>query len=168
MIVTITPNAAIDKTLTVPNFQIGFRHRASQSLTLPGGKGVNVARVLKTIGQPVVTTGLVGGRTGQQIIEARHLLTAVIMTAPGTLMMAKMFVPETGHPKTMGTVSLEVESPTAMSLVFVESPNEDCKRDLVATTRIFDTPTEIALEGAIAVDVTYDLSQDYQYSLELK
>ena len=34
----------IDKTLTVPNFQTGFRHRASESLTLPGGKGVNVAR----------------------------------------------------------------------------------------------------------------------------
>jgi CNT family concentrative nucleoside transporter len=42
-------------------------------------------------------------------IEARHLLTAVIMTAPGTLMMAKIFVPETGKPQTMGTVSLEVE-----------------------------------------------------------
>jgi len=41
-------------------------------------------------------------------IEARHLLTAVIMTAPGTIMMAKMFVPETGDPKTMGTVKLEV------------------------------------------------------------
>jgi CNT family concentrative nucleoside transporter len=35
-------------------------------------------------------------------IEARHLLTAVIMTAPGTLMMAKMFVPETGQPETHG------------------------------------------------------------------
>ena len=42
-------------------------------------------------------------------IEAKHLLTAVIMTAPGTLMMAKMFVPETDVPKTMGTVKLEVE-----------------------------------------------------------
>jgi CNT family concentrative nucleoside transporter len=42
-------------------------------------------------------------------IEARHLLTAVIMTAPGTLMMAKMFVPETETPKTMGTVRLRVE-----------------------------------------------------------
>jgi CNT family concentrative nucleoside transporter len=41
-------------------------------------------------------------------IEAKHLLTAVIMTAPGTLMMAKMFVPETGSPKTMGTVKLNV------------------------------------------------------------
>jgi CNT family concentrative nucleoside transporter len=42
-------------------------------------------------------------------IEAKHLLTAVIMTAPGTLMMAKMFVPETEVPKTMGTVKLKVE-----------------------------------------------------------
>ncbi len=43
-------------------------------------------------------------------VEARHLLTAVIMTAPGTLLMAKMFVPETGLPKTMGTVQLDVET----------------------------------------------------------
>ncbi len=42
-------------------------------------------------------------------IEAQHLLTAVIMTAPGTLMMAKIFVPETEIPETMGTVRLEVE-----------------------------------------------------------
>jgi len=42
-------------------------------------------------------------------VEAKHLLTAVIMTAPGTIMMAKMMVPEIGVPKTMGTVRLEVE-----------------------------------------------------------
>ena len=49
-------------------------------------------------------------------IEAKHLLTAVIMTAPGTLMMAKMFVPETEAPETMGTVKLEVPSgPTSTS-----------------------------------------------------
>jgi concentrative nucleoside transporter, CNT family len=42
-------------------------------------------------------------------IDAKHLLTAVIMTAPGTLMMAKMFVPETQVPETMGTVKLDVE-----------------------------------------------------------
>ena len=70
VIITVTPNAAIDKTLTVPNFQVGFRHRASESLTLPGGKGVNIARALKTLGQPVIVSGLVGGRAGQQIVEA--------------------------------------------------------------------------------------------------
>ena len=43
-------------------------------------------------------------------VEAQHLLTAVIMTAPGTLMMAKLFVPETQQPETMGSVRLNVPS----------------------------------------------------------
>jgi CNT family concentrative nucleoside transporter len=42
-------------------------------------------------------------------IEARHLLAAVIMTAPGTILMAKMLVPETEHPKTAGTVEIPKE-----------------------------------------------------------
>ena len=42
-------------------------------------------------------------------IEAQHLLTAVIMTAPGTLMISKIFVPETEVPETTGTVKLEIE-----------------------------------------------------------
>jgi CNT family concentrative nucleoside transporter len=41
-------------------------------------------------------------------IEPKHLLTAVIMTAPGTLMLSKMFVPETETPETLGTVRLDV------------------------------------------------------------
>ena len=69
MIVTVTLNAAIDRTLTVPNFQLGHRHRASQGLTLAGGKGINVARALKRLDVPVVATGLAGGRTGTRIIE---------------------------------------------------------------------------------------------------
>jgi 1-phosphofructokinase family hexose kinase len=69
MIVTVTLNAAIDRTLTVPNFQRGQRHRASQGLTLAGGKGINVARALKRLGVPVVATGLAGGRTGTRIVE---------------------------------------------------------------------------------------------------
>ncbi len=41
-------------------------------------------------------------------IEARHLLTAVIMTAPGTVMMAKLFEPETESPETYGNVKLDI------------------------------------------------------------
>lgn len=69
MIVTVTMNAAIDRTLTVPNFQRGQRHRASQGLTLAGGKGINIARALKRLDVPVVATGLAGGRTGTRIVE---------------------------------------------------------------------------------------------------
>ncbi|HEV2492731.1 MAG TPA: NupC/NupG family nucleoside CNT transporter [Terriglobia bacterium] len=41
--------------------------------------------------------------------EPRHLLTAVVMTAPGTILISKMLVPETGEPKTGGKVELKLE-----------------------------------------------------------
>ena len=73
MIITVTLNAAIDKSLSVPNFRLGRRHRTVDQHTMAGGKGVNIARTLKTLNQPVVATGFAGGATGTQIVE---LLTA--------------------------------------------------------------------------------------------
>jgi len=69
MFVTVTLNAALDRSLTVPVLQVGHRHRASDVVTLAGGKGVNVARALKSLEVPVVATGLAGGRTGARIVE---------------------------------------------------------------------------------------------------
>jgi 1-phosphofructokinase/tagatose 6-phosphate kinase len=69
MIITVTLNAAIDKTLAVPNFRLGRRHRAVEQTAMAGGKGVNVARALKSLGQPVIATGVAGGPTGTRIIE---------------------------------------------------------------------------------------------------
>jgi 1-phosphofructokinase family hexose kinase len=69
MIITVTLNAAIDKTLAVPNFRLGRRHRAVEQTAMAGGKGVNVARALKRLGQPVIATGVAGGPTGTRIIE---------------------------------------------------------------------------------------------------
>ncbi len=69
MIITVTLNAAIDKTLAVPNFRPGRRHRTVDQSTMAGGKGVNVARALKLLGQPVIATGLAGGPTGTRILE---------------------------------------------------------------------------------------------------
>jgi 1-phosphofructokinase family hexose kinase len=77
MIVTVTLNAAVDRTLTVPNVQLGHRHRASASLTSAGGKGINVARALKRLDSPVIATGLAGGRTGDRIID--ELATEAIL-----------------------------------------------------------------------------------------
>jgi 1-phosphofructokinase/tagatose 6-phosphate kinase len=69
MIITVTLNAAIDRSLVVPNIRLGHRHRAVEQTTLAGGKGVNVARTLKTLGQPVIATGFAGGATGTRIVE---------------------------------------------------------------------------------------------------
>jgi 1-phosphofructokinase/tagatose 6-phosphate kinase len=70
MIITVTLNAALDKTLEVPNFKPGRRHRTVDQTTMPGGKGVNIARAIKRLGQPVIATGLAGGATGTRIVEA--------------------------------------------------------------------------------------------------
>ncbi|MDQ6816288.1 MAG: 1-phosphofructokinase family hexose kinase [Actinomycetota bacterium] len=70
MIITVTLNAALDKTLEVPNFTPGRRHRTVDQTTMPGGKGVNIARAIKRLGQPVIATGLAGGATGTRIVEA--------------------------------------------------------------------------------------------------
>jgi 1-phosphofructokinase family hexose kinase len=69
MILTVTLNAAVDRTVAVPNFRLGHRHRAVEARTVAGGKGVNVARALKLLGRPVIATGLAGGPTGARILE---------------------------------------------------------------------------------------------------
>ncbi len=69
MILTVTLNAAIDRTIAVPNFRLGQRHRAVESRTVAGGKGVNVARALSLLGRPVIATGFAGGPTGTRVVE---------------------------------------------------------------------------------------------------
>ncbi|TWI06294.1 CNT family concentrative nucleoside transporter [Luteimonas cucumeris] len=54
-----------------------------------------------------------GGDPAQQAFYAKHLLTASIMAAPATLVIAKVLVPETQEPLTRGTVKMEVERTTA-------------------------------------------------------
>jgi len=49
-------------------------------------------------------------------VEIRHLLTAVIMTAPATIMLAKIFIPETGKPVTAGKVEIHIEK-TAVNVI---------------------------------------------------
>src|ERR1700704_3238849 len=49
-------------------------------------------------------------------VSITHLLTAVIMTAPATIMLAKIFIPETGKPATAGRVDIKVEK-TAVNVI---------------------------------------------------
>jgi 1-phosphofructokinase family hexose kinase len=69
LILTVTLNAAVDRTVAVPSFRLGQRHRAVEARTVAGGKGVNVARALKLLGRPVIATGLAGGPTGTRVLE---------------------------------------------------------------------------------------------------
>ncbi|MEV5750373.1 1-phosphofructokinase family hexose kinase [Actinoallomurus sp. NPDC052308] len=67
MIVTVTPNLALDVTYEVPELRPGGTHRVETVHTRAGGKGVNVARVLRSLGHDVLVLGLAGGATGDAV-----------------------------------------------------------------------------------------------------
>lgn len=67
MLLAITPNPALDRTLVVPGLRLGAVHRAEHFLVAAGGKGLNVARTARTLGQPVQVCAPLGGLTGQQV-----------------------------------------------------------------------------------------------------
>src|SRR6476646_3697317 len=62
-------------------------------------------------GMAHVSGAVMGAYVAIANVSIAHLLTAVIMTAPATIMLSKIFVPETGDPVTRGTVRVEVEKP---------------------------------------------------------
>lgn len=67
MITTVTLNAAIDKTYSVKSFEMDRVSRVSDMIAVPGGKGINVARVARLLGEPVTAAGFVAGFNGQFI-----------------------------------------------------------------------------------------------------
>lgn len=67
MIITVTPNAALDVTYEVDELVAHQSHRVRAVRTRAGGKGVNVASVLTRMGRQVIATGLVGGTVGNEI-----------------------------------------------------------------------------------------------------
>lgn len=64
---TITLNAALDVTYEVPRLQPGESHAVQRATAQAGGKGINVARVVHSLGRSAAITGLVAGRTGVAI-----------------------------------------------------------------------------------------------------
>ena len=72
MILCLNLNAAIDKTIVVSSFEINKIHRPESVIALAGGKGCNVARALKTLGEEPVVSGWVGGFAGQFIETELH------------------------------------------------------------------------------------------------
>ncbi len=65
MIVTVTPNPALDRTLTVPEIVFDEMVRASDSRLDLDGKGVNVSKALRSLGTTAVMIGFAGGMAGE-------------------------------------------------------------------------------------------------------
>jgi 1-phosphofructokinase len=67
MIYTVTVNPSIDYIVQLKELELGKVNRMSYDTKLPGGKGINVSRILKELGQPNTAWGFIGGFTGKFI-----------------------------------------------------------------------------------------------------
>lgn len=74
MIITVTLNPALDRSLSVPQFTANAVNRAMDSRLDPGGKGINVTKVLHAMGIDSLATGFLGGSVGDAIATALNAL----------------------------------------------------------------------------------------------
>lgn len=70
MILCVTPNVALDRTLVVPGYNGGGVFRPQQVVAVAGGKGVNVARVIRLVGGAASCFGFIAGHTGSLVASA--------------------------------------------------------------------------------------------------
>ena len=69
MIICITPNPAIDRTIILPSLVLGNVQRAERSIVAAGGKGLNVARAIRTLGGEALCMGFAGGHAGHLLAD---------------------------------------------------------------------------------------------------
>ncbi|MFI6037733.1 1-phosphofructokinase family hexose kinase [Streptomyces sp. NPDC051315] len=83
MILTVTLNTALDITYRVPALRPHTSHRVTDVTERPGGKGLNVARVLAALGHEVTVTGFAGGATGRQVRDRLTGVTDALVPVAG-------------------------------------------------------------------------------------
>lgn len=69
MILTVTPNPCVDKTVFIDELHVGTFMRSSRCTCIPGGKGCNVSRAVKALGQATKAMVVVGGHPGAHVVE---------------------------------------------------------------------------------------------------
>jgi 1-phosphofructokinase family hexose kinase len=127
LILTVTPNPALDHTYTIDALQFGESNRVAGARVRAGGKGLNVARVLHQLGYPVIAIAPVGGDTGDQFtaeLEGSGVPHRLVPTGKATRRSFAL-----------------VETASSRTTVLNETGNEPAASDLA---RLTDTVRELA------------------------
>ncbi len=96
MIITVSLNPALDRTMMLPGFAVNTVNRAQHIRLDPGGKGINVSKTVKTLGGETLAIGVLGGATGDYIkaaLDAMGLPNDVIFTKEPTRTNIKIVDP---------------------------------------------------------------------------
>lgn len=100
MILSVTPNPTLDRTLIVPGFRAGAVQRVAEARIAAGGKGLNVARVVRELGGDARCLGLLGGPVGREVAalaETEGLDAAWLPIADTTRVCTLVVDPDAGE-----------------------------------------------------------------------
>jgi tagatose 6-phosphate kinase len=149
MILTVTLNPAIDKYCIVEKLEIGQVSRVVKSTISAGGKGINVARVARLLGQEVIATGFVAGTSGQIIID--DLEKSGVKTS---------FIKVNGQTRTNTNI---FEKASKKNTDLLEKGFEATKENIEDFTANFDKLLDrcemVALCGSVCMGVEVDIYQ---------
>lgn len=110
MILTVTPNTALDRVLFLPSLELNRRNQATDTVESMGGKGCNVSLVLRELGEETTATGLAGGESGHRM-EAmlRHagVTPDFVWTVGETRLNSVLLESETGRHTTVCSRGLD-------------------------------------------------------------
>lgn len=148
MILTVTPNPCVDKTVFIDALTPGAKIRSRKFTCIPGGKGTNVSRAVKALGGETVAMVIVGGHTGRHVVE-------MIETQDG-VRCAPVWVK--GMTRTITTVLEEpVHRQTALFEPGPELSAEE-KESVVAAFRYAARDARVTtFNGASSCPMTHDL-----------
>ena len=148
MILTVTPNPCVDKTVFLDTMDVGKKNVCDRVTTIPGGKGNNVARAVKALGERSASVVLVGGAPGQHVVE--------MITGQDGLECHPVWIAE----NTRTIITVLEEGSHRQTPLFEPGPRVSAseKESLIAEVRSRLVETEIlTLNGTVPDPVLYDV-----------
>ena len=121
MIYTVTLNPALDKTVEIPNLALDTVNRITKMRTDPGGKGINVSKVIAKLGGTSKAIGILAGNSGRAIQEALDAegLAHHFRFVPGeTRTNLKVIDPENHTNTDINEPGIEVDAPELTALLY--------------------------------------------------
>lgn len=121
MIYTVTLNPALDKTVEIPNLALDTVNRITKMRTDPGGKGINVSKVIAKLGGTSKAIGILAGNSGKAIQDALdgEGLAHNFRFVPGeTRTNLKVIDPENHTNTDINEPGIEVDAPELTALLY--------------------------------------------------
>ncbi|MBB6449631.1 1-phosphofructokinase [Geomicrobium halophilum] len=154
MIYTVTLNPAVDYIVRVSDFELGRLNRSEEDEKYPGGKGINVSRVLHRLGEDNTALGFIGGFTGRYIKEAleqENIRTDFIPIADDTRVNIKL--------KTFEETEINGKSPHI---------TEENKRTFVQKLELLEESDTLVLAGSLPSTLASDTYKEIVQSATSK